>query len=211
MFTGIIKELGNVSRLEKSGDRYRLAVKSSDIYKNVSIGDSLSINGVCLTVAHKEGLVLYFDVMEETIKRTNLKLLKDKDRVNLEDSLRAGDHLGGHFVLGHVDCVGRIRDIKKRSDNVYIDIEIPGNFSHLVVEKGSVAVDGVSLTIGEVGYDHFRVYLIPHTLMATNLNLKNVGDELNLEFDIIGKYIARFKDARIPSNITEDFLRNKGF
>lgn len=211
MFTGIVQELGIVCKLERSGGFYRLGIRSDKVCEDAVIGDSVAVNGVCLTVAAKKSDVLNFDVMAETIRRTNLIELKDNDKVNLEGSLKANASLGGHFVLGHIDCLGRIKDIKKRSGEFTVRIDFNGAFSHLIVEKGSIAIDGVSLTIGRAGDNTLDVYLIPHTLKATTLDTRKSGDSVNLEFDIIGKYAARFGEVRGQSRISEEFLRDKGF
>ena len=211
MFTGIIQELGVVKSFDKSGSVYKLAVGSKEIFDGIGIGDSLAVNGVCLTLVDKRKSVLYFDVMEETVRRSNLALLRTEEKVNLESSLKAGGPLGGHFVLGHVDCVGNVIAINKTGEDVVMGLEIPSEFNHLVVEKGSVAIDGISLTVGEAKIDFFSVYLIPHTLKATTLGLRQKGSKVNIEFDIIGKYIARFKELEKGSRVTEDFLKSKGF
>ena len=211
MFTGIIQEIGAVKGLSLSGDTYRLDIGSSQIYKSTAIGDSVAVNGVCLTVAEKKTGILHFDVMAETVRRSNLSELKPGNNVNLEGSLRADGTLGGHFVLGHIDCVGHINHIGKRRGEFIIKIEFDEAFSHLVVEKGSVAIDGVSLTVGAVGRGMLEVYVIPHTLKATTIGKKNNSDGVNLEFDIIGKYASRLKSVGNTSRISEEFLRSRGF
>jgi len=209
MFTGIVRELGSVRNLVKVTDIYRFDIESGDIYKAVEVGDSLSVNGVCLTLVAKKGNVLSFEVMEETMSRSNLKDLRYDDKVNLEGSLKTGGTVDGHFVLGHIDCIGRLRGIKKGKE-FSMEVEFPGKFKHLVVEKGSIAIDGVSLTVGEVRANILRIYLIPHTLKSTTLAFKRAGDALNIEFDIIGKYVTRFKEED-GSRISEGMLRQKGF
>lgn len=211
MFTGIAKELGIVHNMSKAGANYRLDIESKNIAKSVKIGDSVAVNGVCLTLVDIKNNVMSFDVMAQTVRMTNLTGLKSNDRVNLEDSLKAGDPLGGHFVLGHIDCAGKITDIKKTGGEVCIEIGIPGNFANLIVDKGSIAIDGVSLTIGKASGDKFNVYLIPHTFGTTTLGFGKPGDKLNIEFDILGKYVARLKDAEKGSKITESFLKENGF
>lgn len=212
MFTGIVKELGVVQGLSRLGGVYRLDVMSKLIYKDANIGDSVSINGVCLTLVGKKEKRLSFDIMEETVRRTDLKDLKIGDQVNAEDSLRVGSPLGGHFVLGHIDCASKIKKIDRSGKEYVMEIGMPGEFSFLVVEKGSVAIDGISLTVGEITANAFKVYLIPHTLKITNLGGKKAGDAVNIEFDMIGKYIARLAgQTRIRAAITEDFLKKKGF
>jgi len=212
MFTGIIKEVGQVIRLEKKTGLYRLAVASKTLPTRAGIGDSVAVDGVCLTLVGKEERgILRFDVMEETVRRTTLSSPKEGGRVNLEDSLRAGDAMGGHFVLGHVDCVGKIMNLESPSGGRLMEIGMPDEFAPLAVEKGSVAVDGISLTVGEAKADLFNVYLIPHTLKSTTLGSKQKGDRVNIEFDIIGKYIKRLEAAKRPLRITESFLKEKGF
>ena len=211
MFTGIIRELGVVRSLRQEAKLYSLGVEAKAIFGSVAVGDSVAVNGVCLTVVHKASGVVSFDVMAETARKTTLEGLKAGDRVNCESALRAGGTLDGHFVLGHIDCIGTIRRIARRSDEHTIEVGFPKEFSHLVVEKGSIAIDGISLTVGAVGLDLFRVYIIPHTLANTTLDSKSSGDEVNLEFDIIGKYVARLNTSKGESGISEDFLKAKGF
>jgi len=210
MFTGIVNEIGAVRRIEAAGDIYKLEVSCSSVSSAAGIGDSICVNGACLTVTQKAGGALCFDVMAETVRRTTLADLRSGSAVNLESSLRAGGGLDGHFVLGHVDCVGTVQRIEKKLDDFMMRIAIPGGFDHLVVEKGSVAIDGVSLTAGEALEKAFSVYLIPHTLKETTLGSKKSGSSVNIEFDIIGKYIAKLNAAARPG-ITEDFLRSRGF
>jgi riboflavin synthase len=211
MFTGIIKETGVVRNFRPAGDVSKLDIESVGLHKDIGIGDSVAANGVCLTLTGKDRRLLLFDVTGETLKKSTLAGLKTGDRVNLEPAVSSDGAFGGHFVTGHVDCVGTIRDAGKTNEYV-ISVGFPENFSHLVVEKGSVAVDGVSLTAGEVTPDSFRVYIIPHTLKTTTLGAKKRGDPLNIEFDIIGKYCARFLAAGRPVfRITDAFLRDKGF
>lgn len=209
MFTGIIKELGIVRGMQKRGGSYRLEIESKNVFKTSSVGDSISINGVCLTVVENKNGIMSFDVMDETALRSSLANLKPGNQVNLEDSVRAGGLLGGHFVLGHVDCKAKIKKIGKVSNDCLIDIEFPGTFRNLIVEKGSIAVDGISLTVGRIGKNSFTVYLIPHTLKSTTLGTKRAGDEVNVEFDIIGKYIAGSAKTESRSGITEEFLKEK--
>ena len=211
MFTGLIQELKPIRAFTRAGNVYRLEAASDIIAKDAVIGDSVSINGVCLTLAEKKKDALVFDVMEETVRRTAFESIKSGDKVNLEDSLKVGGPLGGHFVLGHVDCVGNIRKIESAGGEYVIEIEVPGEFSHLVVEKGSVALDGISLTVGTVGRGSFKVYIIPHTLKITNLSSKKAGDKVNIEFDIIGKYLSRFRELDKKNGVTEQFLKQMGF
>ena len=211
MFTGIIQDLGVVESIIKSGNAYRLGVRSKNIAKGVKIGDSICINGVCLTVTSKKVDILNFDIMAETVRSTGLAALSNGDKVNLEGSLRVGGTLDGHFVLGHVDCVGLIEYIRSTADGFMLRVGFPEKFAHLIVEKGSIAVDGVSLTVGRIDKNAFELHIIPHTLKATTLNTKDAGDTVNLEFDILGKYIAKGKDRPSRTGISEEFLRSKGF
>lgn len=201
MFTGIIRELGKIHRMSGLGNIYKISVESKDIVLEVKIGDSVAVNGVCLTLTGKNKNILDFDVMGETAKRTNISNLKYGENVNLESALKAGDPFGGHFVTGHIDCVGRIRDVARSSDNYSVKVSFPEEYRKLIVEKGSIALDGISLTVGKVDGNNATVHIIPHTLKITTLGSKRAGDEVNIEFDIIGKYI---NDPSIDSG---SFLR----
>lgn len=210
MFTGIISQTGIVRKFARFGPAYRLEVESSNIPEDTAIGDSVSVNGVCLTLVEKSQKSMCFDVMEETAGRSTLSELKTGDTANLEWSLKAGGTIGGHFVQGHVDCTGRIAVINKMGGESSIEVGFPTEFEKLIVEKGSIAIDGISLTIGDVQKGRFKVYIIPHTLKITSLGSKRAGDRVNLEFDIIGKYVARFEELK-GGRVTEKFLRDKGF
>ena len=211
MFTGLIRELSVLRAFTRSGNVYRLETASDIIAKDAAIGDSVSVNGVCLTLTDKKQGLLAFDIMEETVRRTALASIKNGDKINLEDSLKTGGPLGGHFVLGHVDCAGKIKNVGNALGEYIIEIGFPEEFSHLVVEKGSVALDGISLTVGEVGRGSFKVYIIPHTLKVTNLSSRRSGDKVNIEFDIIGKYLSRFRELDKKGGVTEQFLKQMGF
>ena len=210
MFTGLVKEPGKVSRISRAGNIYKIAIEAKAISKAAKVGDSIAVNGACLTVTEKNGAVLFFDAVEETMQRTSLGSLKEGSIVNLEDSLKVGDRIGGHFVLGHVDCLGRITDIKKGDKEASIELSIPEKFAGLVVEKGSVAIDGISLTVGEVRRGSFKAFIIPHTMEVTTLKDKKAGSEVNVEFDVLGKYIVRQKELGSPG-LTEEFLKEQGF
>lgn len=212
MFTGIIQEIGQVRRIDKSGSMYNLDIISEGIYKDIKIGDSVAVNGVCLTVTSKAKGSMTFNVMAETVRKTSLSSLKVNDRVNLEGSLKIGGTLDGHFVLGHVDCVGIIKSVSKAGGEFIISIGYPEEFANLVVDKGSIAIEGVSLTVSrakDVGM--LEVHIIPHTTTHTTLDVKRPGDPINLEFDILGKYIAKQRGSGNQSRLTEGFLRSKGF
>ena len=211
MFTGIIKEVGQVKRIERVGV-CRLTVSCAEVGRGAKIGDSIAVNGICLTVIDMQKDAITFDVMGETVRTTNIQNLATRDPVNLEDALKIGDHLGGHIVQGHIDCMGAITTLIKRPGDVSMEITIPPEDAHLVVEKGSVAIDGISLTVGPVTPTTFTVYLIPHTLTVTNLGRKKTGDTVNVEFDVVGKYIARSKELeKGGSAISEELLRRAKF
>lgn len=210
MFTGLIREVGSVARLGRSGDLHALEISCKLIGETAGIGDSVAVNGVCLTVAARRQGVLSFDVMAETVGKTTLSGLKSGDRVNLEGALKAGGAFDGHFVQGHIDCVGSVKRIISRGDAFSMEVGFPPGSGHLVVEKGSVAIDGVSLTVCEVSDGAFTVHLIPKTLDATVLKSRLPGSAVNIEFDIVGKYVSRLakQGAR---DITESFLKEHGF
>lgn len=192
MFTGIIVEMGEVTATERKGGMLRLSIKAEEIMKDLRIGDSISVNGVCLTAVEIKGRSVSFDLSDETLRSTNLGALKVDNRVNLEPSLRPDSKIGGHFVSGHVDCIGRIRSKRDVGDAFKVEIEVPDSLLAFLVEKGSVAVDGISLTVVDILKDSFTVVIIPHTARLTTMGFKCPGDTVNIEVDIIGKYVARF-------------------
>lgn len=209
MFSGIVEGTAKVVEL-KSGKPYRLSVDLSGIAEGLQVGESVAINGVCLTVVSVEGSKVAFDVMGETLKRTNLGRLKRGTVVNYERALKVSDRISGHIVTGHIDGVGVIERIEKRPEEVNMFIRCDERVMSEVVERGSVAVDGVSLTVAEKFGKSFRVALIPHTLSVTNLGLRRVGDELNIETDILAKYIHAFFKSQ-KGRIDKDFLKRQGF
>ena len=187
MFSGVIEELGEVLSISRRGDISLLQLKSKNIIQDSRIGDSISVNGVCLTIIKKEGNILGFEVMPETLKITNLRVLKIQEKVNLERSLRLGDRISGHFVSGHIDCLGIIRNKHYIANNLCFEIAFPAKFSDYVLPKGSVAIDGVSLTVVTKKSGTLLVYIIPHTLKNTTLGFKGPSDKVNIEFDILAK------------------------
>lgn len=212
MFTGIVKELGEVERIEVSGDGARLAIRAPETGARVQVGDSMAINGVCLTVVRKEGVRLWFDAVQETLRRSNLGRLKPGDRVNLEDALRVGEAMGGHFVQGHVDTTGTVQRLVPQGNAVVMVVSVGEEWMRYVVPKGSVALDGVSLTVVDVGAGDFSVWLIPHTRAVTTLGFRQVGDEVNVEFDILAKYVEKLLQARQGgSGVDMELLRRTGF
>src|SRR5574337_1185426 len=192
MFTGIIEGLGNIVSFDKKTNNRsaaKMKINIGKIAKGLKIGDSVAINGVCLTAVSISKGITAFEMVGETIKKTNLGSLGRGDRVNIERSLKIGERLEGHFVLGHVDGVGIISKIEKQSNQIQIWIKLPKKLSKHVIKKGSITVDGISLTVVDVLKDQFSVSIIPHTMQITNLSYKKVGDKVNIETDILGKYI----------------------
>jgi len=191
MFTGIVEEIGKVSAITKTRAGALLKVKTKSICADAKLGDSVAINGVCLSVVEIKGDILSFDVIQETLSNTSLGDLKINDPLNLERSLKPDSRMGGHFVTGHIDYKGKIESMIKGSEGIGVKIYLPEEFSNFVIKKGSVALDGISLTVAEVERKNFTVYLIPHTLKVTTLGNKKKGDSLNIETDLLAKYIAK--------------------
>ncbi|MEM0496169.1 MAG: riboflavin synthase [Candidatus Nitrosocaldus sp.] len=193
MFTGIVKCMGiveDVRMSESEGSAMTITVDIKEIASRVGIGDSIAVNGVCLTVVALEGSRAKFNLVGETIARTNLGMLKRGDSVNLEPSLRVGDSIDGHFVLGHIDGTGRIVERREERDQVIMSIEVPNALMRYIAVKGSIAVDGVSLTVVSIKGNRFSIALIPHTLQVTTLGIKREGDTVNIEVDMIARYLA---------------------
>jgi len=206
--------MGDRVALERKGVIIQLLRNSKEVIKDVEIGDSISVNGTCLTVVGIKGAAMRFDLSEETLKSTNLGLLRSGDRVNLEASLRPNSRLGGHFVSGHVDDIGRVKSKTQIGDTFKIEIEVSEKILAYFVEKGSVAVDGISLTVVDILRRSFTVTIIPHTALFTTIGFKGPGDTVNIEVDVIGKYVARFlnkgmdKDTRLMKTLMEEgFVR----
>jgi riboflavin synthase len=196
MFTGIVEELGTVAAVERLSDAVRLTVRAETVLADAELGDSISVNGCCLTVAERTADTWTADVMAETLDKTGLGALRAGDRVNLERAVTAGTRLGGHLVQGHVDAVGHVvrRDPGDHWD--VVTFAMPADLAPYLVDKGSITVDGVSLTVVEAGTDRFTVSLIPATLARTTLGTRAPGDAVNLEVDVIGKYVARQLELR---------------
>lgn len=210
MFTGLILEMGEMMSVKKRSGGAILSLKSNEVAATAKQGDSISVNGVCLTVVSKNNNILSFDLSEETLRSTNLGSLKTGDIINLEPSLSPDSKIGGHFVTGHVDTVGKIRSKVNIGDMLKIEIEAPGNVINFLVEKGSVAVDGISLTVVDILKNGFTVVIIPHTAKLTTMGFKGPGDTVNIEVDILGKYVARFlsreenRDSRFMKTLMEE-------
>lgn len=197
MFTGIIEEMGKVKKVVQTEDNFTLTVQAVKTLNSLSEGDSISVNGVCLTVTSFSADDFTVDIMPETVKATNLQRLFEGETVNLERSMPADGKFGGHFVSGHVDGVGEIIEKSRKNNAVYYHIRTTKEITHYLVMKGSVAVDGTSLTVFGVTDDTFTISLIPHTLEATVLGLKEAGDLVNIECDIVGKYIEKWMKSRV--------------
>ncbi len=216
MFTGLVEELGTVQTVESGARSARITVRAKKVLSDVKLGDSIAINGTCLTVVAFASDWFTADVMPETMRRTVLGDLSRGDVVNLERTLRVGDRLGGHIVSGHVDGVGSIRR-KERNDNaIVVTIAAGPEVMRYVVEKGSITIDGISLTVVALGADWFSVSLIPHTAEMTTLGSKGIGDHVNLEGDIIGKYVERLLFAgketeKVKSGLDMELLQKNGF
>src|SRR5215475_131777 len=196
MFTGLIEEVGTVTGVGASKNGNQLTIAAPRIAKKIRRGDSLAVNGCCLTVSSRRGDELIFDLLKETIARTNLKNLQGKQLVNLERAVAATTRFGGHFVQGHIDCVSPIITYQASGADFRLEIELPEAFAHYVATKGSIAVNGISLTVAEVLSQTFVVWIIPYTNTHTNLAWVQVGDPINLEFDILAKYVERMLVSR---------------
>jgi riboflavin synthase len=200
MFSGIVEEAGTVDRILETPRSIRLVIQATRCGSGLKVGDSVAVNGCCLTVVKLQRIgrrrLVHFDLLRETWTRTNLQSAKPGSLVNLERSLRFNDRLGGHFVTGHIDGVGRITRWERAGKDHVLDISAPAEVMRYVVFKGSVAVDGISLTVAGVNKGRFRVWIIPHTFDVTALRQRALGDAVNLEADLIGKYIERFLAQR---------------
>jgi riboflavin synthase len=210
MFTGLIEEVGSVIGVRRQGDASRLALSAPRIGAGVQIGDSVSINGVCLTAVVVAGPRIEFDAIAETLRRSNMGELQVGDRVNLERAMSAAARFGGHIVQGHVDAVGNVESIVPEANSRRVVIAAPAGLFRYVVEKGSITVDGISLTVAAVNSTSFTVAIIPHTWSATTLGLRRVGDRVNLEADILAKYVERLLEARLTASPTAPDERNPG-
>ena len=212
MFTGIIEKTGIIERLSKEKDFYTLAVRTAKFHEPVKNGDSIAINGACLTITRRERDTLFFNITEKTFRGTTFSRAKKNDVVNIERSLRLESRVEGHFVLGHVDGTRQIANINKGS-RPHVEIKLFTDDKISVVEKGSIAIDGISLTIADIADRALRAYIIPYTMQNTNLKARKNGDHVNVEFDILGKYAtARSgKTKTAMTAVTEELLKSKGF
>jgi len=213
MFTGIIEAIGSIGKMTRRGEDAFLEIDTPMNLDNLKVGDSVAVNGACLTVTTKSGRSFTADVSSETLARTNLKTLKRGDKVNLEKALRLTDPLGGHIVLGHVDGMGKIQEKVVKSSSIQFGVEIDEMLSRYIVEKGSIAVDGISLTVNRCKKNRVYVNIIPHTTQVTTLDLKKTTDLVNIETDILGKYVEKLLNHNkvLPRGVDTDFLAKHGF
>ncbi|KAE9536563.1 riboflavin synthase [Ursidibacter arcticus] len=214
MFTGIIEEIGEIISIRKQGDFAQLAIRANHILQDVKLGDSIAVNGVCLTVTQFSPSHFCADVMSETLARTTLGELQANSAVNLERAMSANGRFGGHIVSGHIDGIGKIIAITPANNSVWFKIQTTPAIMRYIIQKGSITIDGISLTVVDCEQDYFSVSIIPHTLSETILGIKKVGQKVNLENDVIGKYVEKLlqpASSSPSSTITEEFLRKVGF
>ena len=198
MFTGLIEEVGTVTSIRERERSRQLRIVAPRIAKKIRTGESLAVNGCCLTLSAHRGDQLTFDLLGETLARTNLKMLKCDSSVNLERALRTDGRLGGHFVQGHVDCTSRVISFRQTGGDHRLEVGLPAKFARYVACKGSIAINGISLTVAEISPMSFVIWIIPHTKRHTNLHRAEAGTLVNLEFDILAKYVERIISARTP-------------
>jgi len=191
MFTGIVEETGNVLSFAQGNESWQLEIGAYQTLEDAELGDSIAVNGCCLTLVEFGKGRMRFDLLAETCRLTTFDQLSAGGLVNLERAARLNGKMGGHFVTGHIDGVGRVEVIEARGNDTYLRVRVPTGSGRYLVHKGSVAIEGISLTVAEVDGDSFAVWLIPHTMKLTNLHTKQVGDRLNLEFDMLGKYVEK--------------------
>lgn len=218
MFTGIIEETGEVQAIQRGAKSARLTIKGAVILEDAGIGDSIAVNGVCLTVTGISGQTFTADVMAESMRRTALGTLTVGSRVNLERAMAANGRFGGHIVSGHIDGTGIIREMKREDNAVWVTVDADAGILRYIIEKGSIAIDGISLTVAYVDDTCFKVSVIPHTARETTLLSKSAGDRVNLENDVIGKYVEKLirtadapDKAAADSGLDADFLMKHGY
>ncbi len=213
MFTGIIEHLAVVRNLSLKAGGAELFLDFSDFYNDIVLGESIAINGVCLTVKEISGRVVSFDVSSETLGKTTLGKLRDTEKVNIERALKVGDRLGGHFVTGHVDGIGILKEKKQSADQCAMSFSVESKFTDMMIEKGSVAIDGISLTIVDIAKGVFSVALIPFTLTSTTLGFRKAGDRVNIEIDMMGKWIKKLLENTQgkKDSVTQNKLIEQGF
>jgi riboflavin synthase len=197
MFTGIVEETGRVLEFTQHAKSWRLRVSAKRCLEGLALGDSIAVDGCCLTAVALDTDSISFDLLEETLRLTHFFSVNPGAQVNLERSLRFDGKVGGHFVTGHIDGVGKIEIFETRGKDVYLNVSVPVGYGRYLIHKGSIAIDGISLTVAEVNADSFAVWLIPHTLQVTNLKQHHVGSSVNLEFDLLGKYVEKLMALRV--------------
>lgn len=214
MFTGIVEEIGTVKAVQRSGTSSMIRIEAKKVLSDIHLGDSIAVNGVCLTVTDFDGSTFQADVMNETLSRSSLGSLKTGSPVNLERAMSAEGRFGGHIVSGHIDGTGTVSDIRKDGIAVWYTITALPHIMRYIIEKGSIAIDGISLTVAKVTDSSFSVSIIPHTAEQTILSQKNRGDTVNLENDMIGKYVEKLMKSAEPEDknkLSLDFLAKNGF
>lgn len=215
MFTGIVEEIGEIKSIKKGSKSSVLTIKASKVLEDTAIGDSIMTNGVCLTVTDMSAGEFKADVMAETLNRTALNSLTQGSRLNLERALNLQTRLGGHMVSGHIDGTGIIKNFRKDDNAVWVTIETEEKLLRYIIEKGSIAIDGISLTVATVSDKDFQVSIIPHTADETTLLSHKVGDQVNLEVDLIGKYVEKLlglsSETDNKEKITQAYLKTNGF
>ncbi|MBR1445083.1 MAG: riboflavin synthase [Firmicutes bacterium] len=214
MFTGIVEEIGKIHSVEKGLNSGKITIAAKKVLEGTNIGDSIAVNGLCLTVTAMGAGYFTADIMPESMRRSNLGGLNRGDEVNLERAMAAEGRFGGHIVSGHIDCTGTISKVEREENAVWVYIDIPEEYLKFVIEKGSAAIDGISLTVAKVTKSGFAVSVIPHTGEETTLLKKKVGNIVNIETDIVGKYIYNFirpKKEEKKTTLTADFLAENGF
>ncbi len=217
MFTGIIEELGVIQEIKKSSKSSKLLIKANKVLENTNVGDSICTNGVCLTVTDLKANSFEADVMDETLRRSNLGDLTVGSKVNLERALTLESRLGGHIVSGHIDGVGEIISLVKEDNATWVTVKAKSDILRYVVLKGSITIDGISLTVAYVDENVFKVSIIPHTAQETTLLNKSIGETVNLECDVISKYVEKLmglttkEENKKNTLLTEDFLKENGF
>lgn len=215
MFTGIIEEIGTIRSIQLGSKSAILTIQASKTLDDMKVGDSINTNGTCLTVTSFNTTEFLVDVMAETMRRTNLQSMQIGSKVNLERALKVSDRFGGHIVSGHIDGTGKITNIQREDNAVWVTIKTRPDITKYIIEKGSVAIDGISLTVAEINNEIFKVSIIPHTDLQTTLLSKHLNESVNIECDLVGKYIEKFlfnrENKSQNSSIDMEFLKENGF
>ena len=211
MFTGIVEYLATVKKFSRKAGGAELFLDFPEFYNDLKLGESIAVNGACLTVKEAKGAVAGFDVSSETLTKTTLGKLRNAEKVNIERALKVGDRLGGHFVTGHVDGIGNIKEKKQHANQCTMTFSVEKRFTDMMIEKGSVAIDCISLTIVGIVGGVFSVALIPYTFTSTTLGLKKIGDQVNIEIDMLGKWVKKILKKEDVGGMTREQLTEQGF